>query len=708
MPPSTARIVLLPRLLFLRHMGGGPRTFPGGLNKWQWKRLHEKKARDKEKLLLNQEKELYQARLRSQIRRENLGDKELKPDVGDYMPMSPEDHVKALADRFVKAGAEDLWNEDDGPISKKGAVRDDSLARAREHEGVGRVVNSGNAMNVYGNWQQKRGYSTSVMKLFGNWKQRREYSMISMNLFGNRERARDYSANLINFYRNSVQQSYSMSGMSLYGSWKQRRGYSMTRRSRVSGQVSYRRNGSSESEDDEGSGDDGGVVVRRTELRWPWFEIGEDDEEEEEGRGKSGRKFGSSDVKVKVKVKEGRGLGRFKENKDDGLSERVERIRQEVNERKMLKDEEEKSTESFLSDKSTVVTTVYLWFEDSDISPLTLKALTSAGYMHMTRVQEATVSLSVTGFICYSFIWSPRVTRNGLFCSYITISGGAHSMRICSWGPFWRRGFTTHPITQSSSFQHWFKNWQDLRKNKLTASTFGGAVGFFHHRRVDLWLEKLGAKEPFAGNFATCWNNIKEEDALERYKLITGNTVTFPSFQVHGRKNTEDDWLAASPDGAVQTLAHELPSRGVLEIKCPFFDGDMRKAFPWKRIPLYYMPQAQGLMEIMDRDWMDFYVWTTKGSSLFRIERDMEYWDTLKVALSDFWWKNVQPAKEMCTRFDIKDPCTELLSLKPEPKHELCSFIVCESKRLVDKSMLLMREINGIPQVFRYGHGISC
>ncbi|KAL9249772.1 putative DEAD-box ATP-dependent RNA helicase 48 [Drosera capensis] len=385
MPPSTARVVLLPRLLFLRHMGCGPRTFPVGLNKWQWKRLHEKKARDKEKLLLNQEKELYQARLCSQIRRANLGDKELKPDVGDYMPMLPEDHVKALTDRLVKAGAgaDDLWNEDDRPISKEGVVRDDSLARARECEGVDRVVNSGNALNLYWNWQQKRGYSTSVMKLFGNWQQRREYSVISMNLYGNWERMRDYSVNLMNFYRNSVHRRYSMSGMSLYGSWEQRKGYSMNR-SRVSGRVSYRRNESSESEDD-----DGGVVVRKKEVRWPRFEIGEDDDEEE-GRGKSGWKFGSSAAlgKHDVKVKEGRGSRRFKEDEDDGLSERVERIRQEVIERKMLRDEEEKSTESFLSDKR---------FEDSDISPLTLKALTSAGYMQMTRVQEATLSLSVAG-----------------------------------------------------------------------------------------------------------------------------------------------------------------------------------------------------------------------------------------------------------------------------------------------------------------------
>ncbi|KAK8591426.1 hypothetical protein V6N13_031470 [Hibiscus sabdariffa] len=89
----------------------------------------------------------------------------------------------------------------------------------------------------------------------------------------------------------------------------------------------------------------------------------------------------------------------------------------------------------------------------------------------------------------------------------------------------------THPILQSSSLQHWFKNWQEQRKHKLTASTFAGAVGFWPIRRTQLWLEKLGAIEPFSGNLATCWNNIKEEVALERYKLITGNSVDFPEFQ---------------------------------------------------------------------------------------------------------------------------------------------------------------------------------
>ncbi|KAF3432632.1 hypothetical protein FNV43_RR23734 [Rhamnella rubrinervis] len=202
-------------------------------------------------------------------------------------------------------------------------------------------------------------------------------------------------------------------------------------------------------------------------------------------------------------------------------------------------------------------------------------------------------------------------------------------LKVCAGSPKFATG-GTYPVLRSSVLQHWFKNWQELRQQAL----FPRAIGFWRHRRVQLWLEKIGAIETFSGNLSTCWSNIKEEEALERYKLITGNTVLFPEFQVYGNTNENpgDNWLGASPDGIVDRLVSELPSRGVLEIKCPFFNGDMANASPWSRIPLYCVPEAQGLMEIIDRDWMDFYVWTPKGSCLFRLYRDHEYWNVLKTA----------------------------------------------------------------------------
>ncbi|KAH9319505.1 hypothetical protein KI387_021274, partial [Taxus chinensis] len=62
------------------------------------------------------------------------------------------------------------------------------------------------------------------------------------------------------------------------------------------------------------------------------------------------------------------------------------------------------------------------------------------------------------------------------------------------------------------------------------------------------------------------------------------------------------DWLGVPPDGLIGA---EGSYGGVLEIKCPYFDGKDSESIPWSCIPANYMPQAQGLTEILERDWMD-------------------------------------------------------------------------------------------------------
>ncbi|KAK9160610.1 hypothetical protein Syun_006951 [Stephania yunnanensis] len=94
------------------------------LNKWQWKRMHEKKAKEKERRLLDQEKQIYRARIRSQIRAKLAAagsedhDRESRSasSPSHYNPMSPKDQIKALAGRFMKEGVVNLWNEDDGEL----------------------------------------------------------------------------------------------------------------------------------------------------------------------------------------------------------------------------------------------------------------------------------------------------------------------------------------------------------------------------------------------------------------------------------------------------------------------------------------------------------------------------------------------------------------------------------------------------------------
>ncbi|GJP30011.1 hypothetical protein CLOM_g22034 [Closterium sp. NIES-68] len=195
------------------------------------------------------------------------------------------------------------------------------------------------------------------------------------------------------------------------------------------------------------------------------------------------------------------------------------------------------------------------------------------------------------------------------------------------------------------------EEWFAMRAGRLTASAFEKAVGFYPKGRQQLWEEKVGVRAPFAGNEATQWGQGKEEEALLEYARLTGGEVEHRAFQIYKHHDPTFSWLGASPDGLLPSdplSLHSSPlSPGVLEIKCPWNRGSPLSASPYPSVPFYYMPQIQGLLEIFDRDWLDFFVWTKMGgSALFRVERDKEYWRLLFTALEEFWWQHVVPAKE--------------------------------------------------------------
>ncbi|KAL0732851.1 hypothetical protein Bca4012_009061 [Brassica carinata] len=197
---------------------------------------------------------------------------------------------------------------------------------------------------------------------------------------------------------------------------------------------------------------------------------------------------------------------------------------------------------------------------------------------------------------------------------------------------------------------------------------------------------KIGAIEPFSGNAATCWTKIKELEALNRYHVLTGHDFVFPEFVTC----EEQDWLGASPDGDMYGL---VKSNGMLEVKCPYGGG-----YPWKKVPWHYVPQAQGLMEIVGRDWLDLYCWTVNGSSLFRIERDSLFWGEMKPTLVDFWERHVVPGRDRFSdsSLEITDPLVELVEFVPESRHERCNQILRGTERIMDNSCKrLFYEING-------------
>lgn len=161
--------------------------------------------------------------------------------------------------------------------------------------------------------------------------------------------------------------------------------------------------------------------------------------------------------------------------------------------------------------------------------------------------------------------------------------------------------------------------WFRQREGKLTASGFGQAAGIAPGSRAQLW-RRLTGRETFEGNAATAYGELNEARAIATYEEATGQIVIPTGFHVH----TDLDWLGASPDGLVG-------SDGLVEIKCPV------SGVPYPTVPIYYMAQVQGQLEVTNRQWCDFTIWTEEGIKVVRIGRSKEYWLWLLPKMAEFW-----------------------------------------------------------------------
>lgn len=235
------------------------------------------------------------------------------------------------------------------------------------------------------------------------------------------------------------------------------------------------------------------------------------------------------------------------------------------------------------------------------------------------------------------------------------------------------------------------EEWFALRKDKLTTSTFSTALGFWKGtRRPELWQEKVFTVDEqltieASKKHAMEWGVLNEAAAIERYKSITGRDVSSYGFAVHPQE--QFNWVGASPDG----LVGYFPDGGILEVKCPYNKGKPEVGLPWSKMPFYYMPQVQGQMEIMDRDWVDLYCWTPNGSTIFRVCRDRGYWELMYGVLHEFWWENVIPAREALVLGKVE----EAKSYKPTSTHKQTGLVISRSLKLAGEVKLLCREIAG-------------
>ena len=142
------------------------------------------------------------------------------------------------------------------------------------------------------------------------------------------------------------------------------------------------------------------------------------------------------------------------------------------------------------------------------------------------------------------------------------------------------------------------KEWYDLRRGMLTASSLACALGEDHFKsRDELILEKAEDKEkPFVPNPITEWGVKYEEiatkfyESLNNVKIIEFGLIPHPHFNIFG----------ASPDGICSNDSPPEYIGRMLEIKCP-----PKRKFT-KTVPKHYWYQMQGQLECCDLEECDF------------------------------------------------------------------------------------------------------
>ena len=168
--------------------------------------------------------------------------------------------------------------------------------------------------------------------------------------------------------------------------------------------------------------------------------------------------------------------------------------------------------------------------------------------------------------------------------------------------------------------------WFEMRRDKLTASSFATALGEDHYTsKFKLIHDKL-TNAPHVSNIHTEWGTKYEEIATLFYQLITRtNVIEFgmiphPDFPIFG----------ASPDGICDDSGPMEYTARMLEIKCPTRREFWKKSNKSKWMPHHYWMQMQGQMEVCDLDECDFLqVKLEEYEDVGEYEKDLYYTDKL-------------------------------------------------------------------------------
>lgn len=195
------------------------------------------------------------------------------------------------------------------------------------------------------------------------------------------------------------------------------------------------------------------------------------------------------------------------------------------------------------------------------------------------------------------------------------------------------------------SIEQGTQEWLELRLGKVTASKFievmtngrgGKPSATAKSYMIKLVAEILrGQPMPFFENDAMRWGTETEPQARAMYELKNDVDVKEVAFV------ELNEFVGVSPDGLVG-------DEGLLEIKCPNTETQIKRFLDGVGLPKEYEAQVQGQLWVTGREWCDFVSFDPRidveaSYIQTRVYRDEEYIAKLEEKVTAF----VEEMKEM-------------------------------------------------------------